>query len=94
MSGAVWVAENMVGALNSPQCPPGPLKLLDQFFAVHVCIIHTSVCTVHIEINNFAALREQSRGAFRFLRPFAIKGPRAGHGVRGFGHRRRAVCSG
>lgn len=41
MSGAVWVGENVVGSLNAPQCPPGPLKLLDQFFAVHVCTIHT-----------------------------------------------------
>lgn len=40
MSGAVRVGENMVGALNAPQCPPGPLKLLDQFFAVHVYYTH------------------------------------------------------
>ena len=75
MSGAVRVGENVVGALNAPQCPPGPLKLLDQFFAVHVCTIHTfNVYNTHRK----TILPRARCCAGLFISPPATEGPRTG----------------
>lgn len=75
MSGAVWVGENVVGSLNAPQCPPGPLKLLDQFFAVR-CVYHTHFQCVWYTLTNYFARARCCAGLF--ISPPATEGPRAG----------------